>query len=415
MSKRKKKPNLYSLRKLAEAQHRNKFLRNVKRICNLSLGHGVYHLIPQSGLQLMAAIRPHAINIVAAQGHSIPPEMLDSARYNISKLLKQQTVAIYEGGPEMSVDEFLDEGLCLFMYIEALKNETFPAAARLKQILEKAFNTRDFYLRAYERLNAILQFYCLCTGDLEGTMYWGVYKFELSEGMKRRVCQRFEIHSYSPERIAIKIDGHTRIATRVSLPLLEKGAITAQIDPRDIGIRLAATNTMEVYIQSHALKRLSERIDCLYPGLAQLALFAAFHQPVYFRNDNGVLFIEYQLEFVKAGYFVCDIKDGKLIVRTFLFLTNDGTPEAKRLKALAGIVRRDKEYLEIDKLSAFVRSDLSSDERLKKLFNDAGCGSLIQLHHRLQYIAKAGQEFANAARIIRYLGLDRKVLKKEAV
>jgi hypothetical protein len=43
------------------------------------------------------------------------------------------------------------------------------------------------------------------------------------------------------------------------------------------------------------------------------------------------------------------LNEGKLVIRSFLFLTNDGTPEGWKLRALTGLAKRDKKYLEIEK------------------------------------------------------------------
>ena len=74
-----------------------------------------------------------------------------------------------------------------------------------------------------------------------------------------------------------------------------------------------------------------------------------------------------------------DIIGDKLVIRTFLFLTNNGTPEGKKLHNLIGLQKADKEFLKIDKLSTFVNSDIKENEKLKALFCEAGCGDLFQL------------------------------------
>jgi hypothetical protein len=82
---------------------------------------------------------------------------------------------------------------------------------------------------------------------------------------------------------------------------------------------------------------------------------------------------------VVIGYFKADITQGKILIRTFLFLTNEGTPEARRLKENTGLNKVDVKYLNIDKIKAFIESDIVKNERIKNIFIEAGCGGLFDL------------------------------------
>lgn len=51
--------------------------------------------------------------------------------------------------------------------------------------------------------------------------------------------------------------------------------------------------------------------------------------------------------------------------------------EGRKLRALTGLAKQDKKYLEIDKLSTFTAYRIHEDEELSALFREAGCGSLL--------------------------------------
>lgn len=72
--------------------------------------------------------------------------------------------------------------------------------------------------------------------------------------------------------------------------------------------------------------------------------------------------------------------DEKIIIRTFLFLTNDGTPDGKKLSELTRLQLLDKQYLGIDTLAGFMKFWIAKDEALSALFTEAGCESLLDLH-----------------------------------
>lgn len=78
----------------------------------------------------------------------------------------------------------------------------------------------------------------------------------------------------------------------------------------------------------------------------------------------------FRIQQEKAGCFTTRIVEGKIILTTFLFLTNNSTPEGDALYNNKGITRNDKSYLAIDKLSSFVNSDIKTNERVKKKMAD---------------------------------------------
>ena len=90
--------------------------------------------------------------------------------------------------------------------------------------------------------------------------------------------------------------------------------------------------------------------------------------------------IEYRIYGTRTGYFKIDIVGNIVVVRTFLFLTNNGTPEGELLGKNTGLKMLDKKYLLIDKLSTFISSDIGTSPQLKKIFCDSGCQSLFDLH-----------------------------------
>jgi hypothetical protein len=95
-----------------------------------------------------------------------------------------------------------------------------------------------------------------------------------------------------------------------------------------------------------------------------------------------------------------------LLLRTFLFLTNTGTPEGKKLDKLLGIRKIDKQYLELDTAYAFMNTDLLNSPWLCDLLVEAGCEQLCDIAaDTMEDSRKAGYALDAA----RYLGLPETV------
>jgi hypothetical protein len=148
-------------------------------------------------------------------------------------------------------------------------------------------------------------------------------------------------------------------------------------------------------------------MDGLVTGFLHYSIFDSFQNIKVCKNKKGDLLFEYRFFGKKTGYFKGDIIDGKLILRTFLFLTNNGTPEGEKLHDNTGIEKQDKIYLTIDKLSTFINSDIADNPKLKNIFIKAGCSSIFEIDKSLYMPPTEEKEKTIAAFIVQYLGLDK--------
>jgi hypothetical protein len=206
------------------------------------------------------------------------------------------------------------------------------------------------------------------------------------------------------EKIEIDLDGKKRPVYRVGWAFTSIGISWATIKAAEFKIQGSFSDMpLNVYIQSHALLRLKERLDRVAETITHFCLFESLINLHIIRMEDGATLVEYRLYNIKVGYLVVDLVEGQVVIRTFLFLTNSGTPEGEKLKQMLGLQMLERKYLEIDKLSTFVLSDLIDHKALVDIFTTAGCGSLFQ------FIAEGVQvetKLQQAQRIMDYLQLQ---------
>nr|WP_319998734.1 hypothetical protein [uncultured Draconibacterium sp.] len=162
--------------------------------------------------------------------------------------------------------------------------------------------------------------------------------------------------------------------------------------------------SIKVYIQKHAITRIKERLGIHFWHMSySLVVIAMCNKPIEIETSKSFLFpVTYGK--IKVGYLKAELTGNKLVILTFLFLTNNGTPEGQKLNNI-GLEKEDKKYLGIDKLDIFINSDIKNDERLTQLFKSADCGDLFKLDKTL--INKHNsEEVARAAFLNHYLGID---------
>ncbi|NLL12231.1 MAG: hypothetical protein GX267_02395 [Fibrobacter sp.] len=133
-----------------------------------------------------------------------------------------------------------------------------------------------------------------------------------------------------------------------------------------------------VFIQSHAIEALEKRVDCFDFNISMYFIAKSIE-----KNDmvtfSGSNLLGYYWFDIKLGYFVCCFVSGCLLIKTFLFITMDGTPEGEKINEKFGLEKKGKRYLDIDKLSSFLHTDLESDARIKELFSELGIGQLFEI------------------------------------
>jgi len=82
----------------------------------------------------------------------------------------------------------------------------------------------------------------------------------------------------------------------------------------------------------------------------------------------------------KMGYFVAEIIDEKIILKTFLLLSSNSTPEGTLFKQLTGFSKSDVNYWDLNCLPTFINNDMDKNNHLYTYFEQAGLLHLFKLN-----------------------------------
>ena len=226
--------------------------------------------------------------------------------------------------------------------------------------------------------------------------------FDTGIAANGKVLMRATAHREQPQVVRLQLDGQHRPVYRVathwnSLPLQWLSWTSDQLPSIPPGLELP------VYVQSHALRQLQTRLDHRRAGpYLHCWLGESLSEPnIVRRVSGGDLLVEYRLCEHRFGYLVVSQLKGAIVVRTFLFLTMQQTPEARKLERKLRLTQRDIDWLRLSELSAFTETDLRHDAQLREIFAACGCGHLFELDEE-DY---AQVPTPHAAEVRRYLGL----------
>lgn len=407
MSKRSKKPSKQNLEKISRAQHRNKFFKKIEYICNLVAGNKTFSLIPPSELDKIYTLRFLSPKIFAASNEKVDNETVEYAIYLISNALKQDEVLITNKNHAITLHDHITVGLSLMLYLLGSKKNTFPKVEELRNKMKDLIPLTEGINIANIRMSDINQAFGNITSDLSKQMFW--LDYQIAQATEYRFSQQnlIEIHTVFPERKQLTIDGVTRPVTAVGWCLSNFGFDKIFLKPSKLGVKgQFAHIPLNVFIQNHAFIRLRERLDNVLIGFVHFCLYYSLKFPKVIKDKNGSILIEFNFFGIKAGYLVVEIIQGIILVRTFLFLTQNGTPEGDKLEEICGIGKLDKKYLAIDKLSAFMTSGIGINEELNQIFKKAGCDELLLLYDKFNKLLLKDTQQNTSDLLIKFLGLD---------
>ncbi|WP_163324055.1 hypothetical protein [Draconibacterium mangrovi] len=211
-----------------------------------------------------------------------------------------------------------------------------------------------------------------------------------------------DIYGIPAEKKIICLDGHKRPAYRLGKPdgmEIFTWSVTAANILGDA--YTGDKEKLDIYIQSHALKRMAQRLDLLKRPAINYALWENTITITSFVHHRGKLLLPVKIYDIKIGYLVAEVVDDVLLFKTFLFITHNFTPEGDTLRRITGLGKEDISYWKIDRLSTFVNLDTGKYRALTELFEQAGLADIFQLKDK-DFDVEQMQE-ANLDGLMRYI------------
>ncbi len=204
------------------------------------------------------------------------------------------------------------------------------------------------------------------------------------------------VSSIEPERKKFIIDGKTHSAYRLAYYDLFSSADDVVPIPAEIPLSFVSGKKNEeknkekseteeeiklpVYIQNHALRRSSERMDCKDNMYRNQIFSLSFLFPGVVTALNGQRLIK-ALDFTAkpVGYFPFIIQDDAVLLLSFLPLSSPITPEGSILRKELGIQIEDSKYFGLDKFSFYTNTDFDTIPILQQALKKADMWHLTEI------------------------------------
>ncbi|MFN8254492.1 MAG: hypothetical protein U0W24_02305 [Bacteroidales bacterium] len=411
MPKKNKKKNPHQL-KAEQAHQKNLYLNRIKKMMNILGCADAFDLLGKKGIAFFYRFHLRPIKFInPASGLVLLQKDLDILNDHISHSLQKFYISIGPNQVEVSYYDFYTLVESIHFFWRNCSELDFPNAKEIKEkfkIFNDGFNpTREEVHKSIEQMISVLMW---SMSDLTRCMVWLEKEpFKKSVGIYDTsfVHNNYIVHIEKIETITVELDGIKRKVYRLGMIESNKGINWWEIEPEKLGLNGSLGKMpIKIYIQLHAIERMKERLGEFINELLGPIITLSMLEKLITRTPKGGFLFAVRYMSIKLGYLEADLVGNILVIRTFLFITNNGTPEGNKLEKLLSIKKEDKKYLGIDKLDCFLSSDIKQNPELKKIFEKAGCGNLFKMDEFIK--KKPATRFHSAQSILKYLCLDKK-------
>jgi hypothetical protein len=393
MTRKKKKVNLHAQQKLQALQHRKLYMERLRKFCTL-IGDGapLFDLLPRFILDAIYENRCATPKIRVAKGVKITKRFVKIFYSYLEKEMKSKGIDLLIPGFAKRVS-LVDYYQLAFPLESVLLSDVRRFTGREKFDAFYA-GTEERYRKYTDEIvfiiNCICHSYCdlgkrtLLTFEYDTQRASTVIDGESYTGM---LYQIITLGVYPLEVRHVVIHGDRRPVVQTGEIVHEKNVST--LEPTTVPLRRLHVNDpsgrteIPVFVQQHAIDRTLQRVCCVEPGTVPALIHRAFTEKRRIIREGDRYLVECFYYDIKVGYFVGTIVDGMFVIRTFLFITHSSTPEGRKLAALTGLKREDMAFLAIDDLKTLINSDISDDERIARIFAEAGCESILKMNFQL--------------------------------
>jgi hypothetical protein len=410
MSKNNKKKNPQQI-KAEHAHQKNLYLKRIKEMMEILGAKGAFELLSQKELELIyfAHLRPAKFINDGSKEKKLTNQELKMLNENLTYMLKNKFINLGSEQKSVSLYDF-------FALIETIHyfwrniDDSYYANAKIFKEKFRIFDNdfKEIRVKVFEMVRESISSLMLMVSNLLYCLLWTEVKIgkSINDGFDKSFLYNNQIvHVERPESQLIELEGRKRSIYRLGV-ILDDGVQWLTMKPGMLSEKLDLIKSpLKPYIQLHAIERFNERLGAGFKNMTYVLILGSLFSNQIHRPDDGSFLFPVSYMSIKLGYLKATIVDDILLIRTFLFLTNNGTPEGTKLSQLIGLKKEDKKYLKIDKLDIFIHSDIEKNQKLKDIFIEAGCGDLFKMKDHVVNISDRMVHCADY--ISRYLELEK--------
>ena len=304
----------------------------------------------------------------AMPGHQVPRHYIREVQKRSTEFMEH--VCIGDPALKLTFYDYLTMGTQFGTYCAATYEETqyYEQAEVYKTIGDRVTELEDFGEQTL--MKQYFEFLRELLGHLSQFNY-RMYGFDLAFKQTRTrvmLAHYIQITSIECEKKAFIFHDKKRPAFRMLMPnFIESDIKYVNIPTNRVFENSVPDKLLKLYIQSHALLRMKERLDTLTIYEKNLYLIQSVYSGGKVRLSSGREAFE-MLDDANhiIAYLPFMVQDDCVVILTVLPVINPVTPIGKKICETLGVTKAELEICGMDKLSYFRRTDFDKILRLKQ-------------------------------------------------
>ncbi len=355
----------------------SEFINRFEKLAEIAGCKDACKLLNKSNRMMMYLLRIHLTQPRVDKGEPISKELAKILALVFRSWRERRNIELIKGRELISIgDVYVIDCFIYFIRKEdnGLDLEAFNSAFKpLIDAYNELESPEDLLYGMYDNILAMLN-------AVGREMFSIKTAFVRKEYPVSGVFHIVKVKHYRPVKRSIAIEGKRRPIIQFGWPIANGGIWYFKIKNHKIkDIYKGDKKELEVYIQSHAIRRFEERtrpLSLIFCRLFMAKLLRNYSIAEVFR---GKILIPQYYGDIKIGYFVAAVIDEKVIIKTFLFITHQSTPEGHLLEKVSGLGKKDISYWRFDSVSSFLSNPPEEDSLIKKIMQEAGIDKLFDL------------------------------------
>ncbi len=371
------------------------FLIRLNELCEMIDCDVMQHITTNRDKQILACTRVRIGNV----RHVISKGSINASKSLYNKLLKLtfKSKIIYIESLKTHIS-FID---CT--YIEALNTFVNGSKSIAPHLVDKYLAQLKIYRPQEDQIVKHL-FFCLnlilfSENFPDETICSFGFDVEKDKYSERRYSSDlvFDLYLQHPIKEYILINGQRRPIYQIFVPKYsgEPNNNISICSSKLKHLCKAEPTQMPVYIQSHAMIRLRERTSPIVECIIKQFFTITFLQLDEIDIIGQRIFIPLYVNSIKIGYFIAELIDNKVIIKTFILITHASAPEGHKFQELTGFNKCDMSYWNIEKMDTFIFNEMSANNPLYIYFEQSQLLPLFELDDSLLVPKNANKKEAH--------------------
>ena len=358
--------------------------KNERMFSLLGIGH-LYPLINERGKLVMALVRISTTLIQAAPGCN-DKRTKEAVEYikQAFKSFETSTELTLLTGEKITIREFRTTlNTIFFTFLMDDVNMGTHTQLIKKEVYDLFLKYTDLGNKVNQQSTDFFDDICTHISSLKYGIYYPKETFKNKHQKSLEdswsTSPVFLFNREIPNHRQLNFDGKKREVYQMGFPEFDKGVRWTTVASERLGLPYG--KSYPCYIQQHAIVRLTERIGIFSESVSVFQACLSLEQGKVLRMPNSEAFyFELKILNIKLGYLITYLIDEMLVVKTFIFVTQSGSPEGKRIEAAMGLKRDDKDYIGMSTLKGFLSEDVAKNPKMAILLEKSGCADLLNAY-----------------------------------